>query len=55
MKGTKLWSYAPYSPPLRDTGGIYICRIVPGETSIHFEWIPGAENARARTGKKKVS
>ena len=44
MKGTKLWSYAPYSPPLRDTGGIYICRIVPGETSIHFEWIPGAEN-----------
>jgi hypothetical protein len=44
MKGYNLWSYAPYRPSLRDVGDIYICRVVPDETTIHFEWLGiGAE------------
>ena len=44
MKGHNLWSYAPYTPPLYDVGDIYICRIAPGQTKIHFEWLStGAE------------
>ena len=39
MKGTNLWSYAPYKPLLRDVGGIYVSRIVPYQTKIHFEWL----------------
>lgn len=39
MKGYNLWSYTPYKPLLRDVGDIYICRIAPGENSIHFEWL----------------
>lgn len=39
MKGYNLWSYAPYKPLLRDIGDIYICRIVPSENTIHFEWL----------------
>ena len=39
MKGYNLWSYAPYKPLLRNTGDIYICRIAPDETTIHFEWL----------------
>ncbi|MBQ7487373.1 MAG: exo-alpha-sialidase, partial [Clostridia bacterium] len=34
------WSYSPYRPLLRDTGGIYISRIVPEQDSIHIEWLP---------------
>lgn len=44
MKGYNFWSYSPYKPLLTDTGDIYICRIAPSETSIHFEWLDiGAE------------
>lgn len=39
MKGYNLWSYAPYKPLLSDVGDIYICRVVPYENSIHFEWL----------------
>lgn len=39
MKGSNIWSYAPYRPLLTDVGDIYICRIVPNKTSIHFEWL----------------
>lgn len=39
MKGCNLWSYAPYKPLLRNVGDIYICRIAPNETTIHFEWL----------------
>lgn len=41
MNGKKnTWSYAPYRPYLRNVGDIYICRIVPYENKIHFEWLP---------------
>ena len=44
MKGCNLWSYVPYKPLLRDVGDIYICRIAPSESSVHFEWLDiGAE------------
>ena len=39
MKGNNTWSYAPYRPFLTDVGDIYVCRIVPDQTSIHFEWL----------------
>lgn len=41
MKGYNGWSYAPYKPLLFDTGDIYICRVAPHETGIHFEWLDG--------------
>lgn len=45
MKGQSTWSYTPYRPLLTEVGDIYICRVVPHEESIHFEWLPmGAEN-----------
>ncbi len=43
MKGYNYWSYSPYKPPLWNTGDIYICRIVPYENSIHFEWLKNNE------------
>ena len=45
MKAVSTWSSAPYRPPFVCCGDIYICRIVPFETSIHFEWLEmeGAE------------
>ncbi|MDO4741133.1 MAG: hypothetical protein Q4A66_10730, partial [Eubacteriales bacterium] len=45
MKGTTAWSYAPYKPYLFETGDIYICRIAPDESSIHFEWLPGGDGS----------
>lgn len=45
MIGHKGWSYAPYTPPLFDSGDIYICRVVPSPEAIHFEWLP-LEDAR---------
>ena len=39
MRGQSSWSYAPYKPFLFDSGDIYICRIVPYEHEIHFEWL----------------
>lgn len=39
MKTHTNWSYAPYRPPFIDCGDIYICRIVPGDTSITFDWL----------------
>ena len=39
MKGYNLWSYAPYRPLLTEVGDIYICRVVPSENAIHFEWL----------------
>ena len=39
MKGYNKWSYAPYRPPLTEIGDIYVCRVVPSENAIHFEWL----------------
>lgn len=39
MRAVNSWSFAPYSPPLYDVGHPTICRIIPGETSVHLEWI----------------
>lgn len=39
MRGQSTWSYAPYKPFFFDTGDIYICRVIPYEHSIHFEWL----------------
>ncbi len=43
MKGINKWSYAPYRPFLYEVGDIYICRIAPEETSVHFEWLCDGE------------
>lgn len=43
MKGVNTWSYSPYKAPVNDVGDIYICRIAPDETGIHFEWLPTGE------------
>lgn len=43
MKGYNYWSYAPYKPLMRDVGDIYICRVVPFENKIHFEWLENSE------------
>jgi len=40
MRAHKSWSYAPYRAPFLEIGDIYICRVVPSETAIHFEWLP---------------
>lgn len=39
MKGYNFWSYSPYRPFFFEVGDIYICKIAPGETSVHFEWL----------------
>ena len=39
MKKHNGWSYAPYKPLFFNTGDIYVCRVVPHEKSIHFEWL----------------
>ena len=43
MKGYNKWSYAPYRPPLRYIGDIYISRVVPSESSVYFEWLGDSE------------
>ena len=43
MKGYNSWSYKPYKPLMTNVGDIYICRIVPKENSIHFEWLGNEE------------
>ena len=45
MKGQNQWSYAPYRPFLWNVGDIYICRIAPSATTIHFEWLSAEENS----------
>ncbi len=44
MKGQSLWSYAPYKPFFHETGGIYICRTAPTESTIHLEWLDAEDN-----------
>ena len=39
MKGHSAWSYRPYRPLLTEVGDPYICRVVPSEYEIHFEWL----------------
>lgn len=39
MIGHKGWSYAPYTPPLFDSGDIYICRVAPEVGEVRFEWL----------------
>ena len=43
MKGYNAWSYRPYRPFLIDVGDIYVCRVVPYENAIRFEWLPGED------------
>ncbi|MBE7033881.1 MAG: hypothetical protein E7406_06600 [Ruminococcaceae bacterium] len=53
MKGYSNWSYAPYKPPMFDTGDIYICRIAPDKNSIHFEWLDIGEKEYSIYYKKR--
>lgn len=39
MKKPNTWSYAPYRPFFYEVGDIYICRVVPREHGIRFEWL----------------
>ena len=39
MKGETTWSYAPYRPPMFDSGEIYICRIAPGKCCVTADWL----------------
>ena len=39
MRGTETWSYRPYKPFFYDVGDIYVCRIAPGKSRIHLEWL----------------
>ena len=41
MKGVAGWSFAPYKPFFFDPGDIYVCRLAPGETGFHCEWLAG--------------
>ena len=45
MTGVTTWSFAPYKPFFFDTGDIYVCRLAPGEDSVHAEWLdrPGKD------------
>ena len=43
MKGYNNWSYQPYRPPLTEIGDIYVCRVVPYENAIRFEWLESDE------------
>ena len=52
MKGHSLWSFAPYRPPLFDVGTVYICRIAPVDTAVHFEWLPCGEPCRVYFRKR---
>lgn len=45
MKPVSGWSYSPYRPPFYETGDPYICRVVPGEDSVHFEWLGDGTSA----------
>ena len=38
MKHQKSWSFNPYKPVFFDIGDIYINRLVPSSSTIHFEW-----------------
>ena len=40
MKAVSAWSYAPYTPPLFDSGDIYVCRIAPYTACFRCEWLP---------------
>ena len=53
MKGYNLWSYAPYRPLLSEVGDIYICRIVPYETKIRFEWLSTDDTSYSVYYKKR--
>jgi len=52
MKAVSGWSYAPYTPPLFDSGDIYVCRIAPYKCGFRCEWLPveGAEEYTVRYG-----
>ena len=39
MKAVTSWSFAPYTPPLFDSGDIYVCRIAPYEAGFRCEWL----------------
>ena len=39
MKAVSGWSYAPYTPPLFNSGDIYVCRIAPYESGFRCEWL----------------
>ncbi len=43
MLGATTWSYAPYRPFFFDEGGLYVCRVAPGEKEICLEWLGNAD------------
>lgn len=55
MKKHNGWSYAPYKPPFIEVGDIYICRVVPKEASIRFEWLEDVGECSVYLRKKGES
>lgn len=47
------WSYKPYRPFLFDVGDIYVCRVAPGKTQVHFEWLDAGEPCRVCFGTRE--
>jgi hypothetical protein len=43
MKPVTSWDFHPYNPPLRDFGGIYVCRLAPSKNAVHVEWLDADE------------
>lgn len=39
MKGETTWSYAPYRPPMFDSGDITVCRIAPVKGCVTVDWL----------------
>jgi len=53
MKGSNTWSYHPYRPFFWEVGELYICRVVPYETAVHFEWLHEQKSAYEIFYKKR--
>lgn len=52
MKPVTSWTFHPYHPPLRDFGGLYICRLAPSKNAVHVEWLDTGEAAYTVTYQK---
>ncbi len=53
MKPVTSWDFHPYNPPLREFGGIYICRLAPSKNAIHAEWLDIGADTYTVTYKKR--
>ena len=55
MKPVTSWSYHPYNPPLREDGGIYICRLAPSADAVRVEWTDVGEEVYTVTCTHRAS